>query len=389
MSAVCPSAFSSLGKAYLESGPKNRVIISIRGKGRRIIFKVRPNFEKMTPLIPVTLLSLGILTLMRFELPCNNLAMKKTAPGLLSQNKQATVLQKMSRHWQFYLIVALPMLYFILFKYVPMYGVLLAFKKYRVSKGIWNSPWVGFYQFVKFFKNPSSLRIMYNTFLLSMYALAASIPLAVILAIALNETRSKHWKKSVQMITYAPYFISTVVLVAILMQFLDPALGFFNYLRALMGKDSVNFMGEAHLFKHIYVWSAIWQNTGYNAIIYLAALTGISPELYEAAKVDGVNKFQKIWYIDLPCIKNTIVIMLIMNMGFVMSLGFEKAFLMQNPLNLQSAEIMSTYVYKMGLINSDFSYSTAIDMINSMINIFLILTFNRLSKVYNKEGGLW
>ncbi len=295
----------------------------------------------------------------------------------------------MSRHWQFYLIVALPMLYFIIFKYVPMYGVLLAFKRYRVSMGIWNSPWVGFYQFEKFFKNPSSLRIMYNTFSLSMYALVSSIPLAVILAIALNETASKKWRKSVQMVTYAPYFISTVVMVAILMQFLDPALGLFNAIRGAFGKDSLNFMGESSYFKHIYVWSALWQNTGYNAIIYLAALTGINPELYEAAKVDGVNKFQKIWYVDLPCIKNTIVIMFIMNMGFIMSLGFEKAFLMQNPLNLQSAEIMSTYVYKMGLINSDFSYSTAIDMVNSVINIVLILTFNHLAKMKNKEGGLW
>ena len=295
----------------------------------------------------------------------------------------------MGRHWQFYLIVALPMLYFIVFKYVPMYGVLLAFKRYRVSLGIWNSPWVGFYQFEKFFKNPSSLRIMYNTFSLSMYALASSIPLAVILAIALNETASKSWRKTVQMVTYAPYFISTVVMVAILMQFLDPALGLFNAIRTAFGKDSLNFMGESSYFKHIYVWSALWQNTGYNAIIYLAALTGINPELYEAAKVDGVNKFQKIWYVDLPCIKNTIIIMFIMNMGFVMSLGFEKAFLMQNPLNLQSAEIMSTYVYKMGLINSDFSYSTAIDMVNSVINIILILTFNHLAKMKNKEGGLW
>jgi putative aldouronate transport system permease protein len=281
------------------------------------------------------------------------------------------------------------MLYFIVFKYVPMYGVLLAFKRYRVSLGIWNSPWVGFYQFEKFFKNPSSLRIMYNTFSLSMYALVSSIPLAVILAIALNETASKTWRKSVQMVTYAPYFISTVVMVAILMQFLDPALGLFNAIRTAFGKDSLNFMGESSYFKHIYVWSALWQNTGYNAIIYLAALTGINPELYEAAKVDGVNKFQKIWYVDLPCIKNTIVIMFIMNMGFIMSLGFEKAFLMQNPLNLQSAEIMSTYVYKMGLINSDFSYSTAIDMVNSVINIILILTFNHLAKMKNKEGGLW
>jgi putative aldouronate transport system permease protein len=156
-----------------------------------------------------------------------------------------------------------------------------------------------------------------------------------------------------------------------------------------MGKDSLNYMGEADYFRHIYVWSELWKNTGYNAIIYLAALTGISPELYEAAKVDGVNKFQKVWYVDLPSIKSTIVIMFIMNMGFVMSLGFEKAFLMQNPLNIETAEIMSTYVYKMGLINSDFSYSTAIDLINSVINVILILTFNRLAKMNNKEGGLW
>ena len=297
--------------------------------------------------------------------------------SVATPQRKKSVWTKMGRHWQFYLIVALPMLYFILFKYVPMYGILLGFKRYRVSKGIWGSPWVGFYQFAKFFKNPSSLRIMYNTFLLSMYALVSSIPLAVILAIALNETRSKLWRKSVQMITYAPYFISTVVMVAILMQFLDPALGLFNTIRGLLGKESLNYMGEAKLFKHIYVWSALWQNTGYNAIIYLAALTGINPELYEAARVDGVNKFQKIWYVDLPCIQNTIIIMFIMNMGFVMSLGFEKAFLMQNPLNLESAEIMSTYVYKMGLINSDFSYSTAIDMINSVINIILILKIGR------------
>ena len=309
--------------------------------------------------------------------------------SVATPQRKKSVWTKMGRHWQFYLIVALPMLYFILFKYVPMYGILLGFKRYRVSRGIWGSPWVGFYQFAKFFKNPSSLRIMYNTFLLSMYALVSSIPLAVILAIALNETRSKLWRKSVQMITYAPYFISTVVMVAILMQFLDPALGLFNTVRGLLGKESLNYMGEAKLFKHIYVWSALWQNTGYNAIIYLAALTGINPELYEAARVDGVNKFQKIWYVDLPCIQNTIIIMFIMNMGFVMSLGFEKAFLMQNPLNLASAEIMSTYVYKMGLINSDFSYSTAIDMINSVINIILILTFNKLSKIHSKEGGLW
>ena len=300
---------------------------------------------------------------------------------MLSKNTK----RQICAHWQFYVIIALPMLYFIVFKYVPMYGILLAFKKYRISKGIWGSPWVGLAQFVKFFSNPSALQIMWNTFILSMYALFASIPIAVIMALALNETQNRLWRKSVQMVTYAPYFISTVVMVSILMQFMDPALGLFNVIRAEFGLEPLNFMGEPKLFRHIYVWS----NTGYNAIIYLAALTSVDPGLYEAARVDGVNKFQKIWYIDLPCIRNTIVIMFILNMGFVMSLGFEKAFLMQNPLNLETAEIMSTYVYKMGLVNNDFSYSTAIGVINSLINVALILLFNYLAKLRQKDGGLW
>ncbi len=308
--------------------------------------------------------------------------------GTIKTGSQWTqIKKKIFNHWQFYVIVALPVLYFIIFKYIPMYGVLLAFKKYRVSKGIWGSPWVGLKQFKKFFDNPSSIRIMWNTFSLSMYALFTSIPLAVLLAIALNETKNKIWKKSVQLVTYAPYFISTVVLVAILLQFMDPYSGFFNLFRKLVGKETINYMGDPKRFPHIYVWSALWQNTGYNAIIYLAALTGISPDLYEAAKVDGVNKFQKIFYIDLPSIKSTIVIMFILNMGFVMSLGFEKAFLMQNPLNLGASEIMSTYVYKMGLINNDFSYSTAIGLINSLINVILIVSCNKIVNKLNKDGG--
>lgn len=309
--------------------------------------------------------------------------MKKSNTPLINRKKL------IKNHWQFYLIIALPILYFILFRYIPMYGVILAFKKYRVSKGIWNSPWVGLIQFRKFFANPSSLRIMWNTFSISMYSLVTSIPLAVILAVAVNECRSTKWKKTVQMVTYAPYFISTVVLVSILMQFMDPASGVFNLIRKALGKDSLNYMGNPGNFQHIYVWSALWQNTGYNAIIYVAALAGINPELYEAAKVDGVNKWQKIRYVDLPCIKPTIIIMFIMNMGMVMSLGFEKVYLMQNPLNLERAEIMSTYVYKMGLINNDFGYSTAIGLLNSVINLILIVTFNKASRKVNEGVSVW
>lgn len=301
--------------------------------------------------------------------------------------------KRIMKHWQFYLIVALPLIYFLVFRYYPMYGILLAFKqRYSPTKGIWGSTWAnhsGFGQFVKFFSNPSALRTMWNTFSISMYALFASIPLAVIMAICLNECRSDKWRKTVQLVTYAPYFISTVVMVGILMQFLDPAMGAFNAIRRVLGLQTVNYMGEPGLFKHIYVWSALWQNTGYNAIIYLAALTGVNPELYEAARVDGVNKWQKIWHVDLPCIRSTIIIMFIMNMGYVMSLGFEKVFLMQNALNLEASEIMSTYVYKMGLLSSDFAYSTAIDLLNSVINIILILSFNKLSKLISEEGGIW
>ncbi len=300
---------------------------------------------------------------------------------------------KVMKHWQFYFIVALPILYFIVFRYVPMYGILLAFKqRYSPTKGIWGSTWAnyhGFGQFVKFFSNPSAIRTMWNTFSISMYALLASIPLAVLLAICLNECRSTTWRKTVQLITYAPYFISTVVMVSILNQFLDPSMGVFNAVRRLFGLESINYMGEPKLFKHIYVWSALWQNTGYNAIIYLAALTGINLDLYEAARVDGVNKWQKIWHIDLPCIRTTIITMFIMNMGYVMSLGFEKVFLMQNALNLETSEIMSTYVYKMGLLSSDFAYSTAIDLLNSVINIILIFVFNKLAKTVSEEGGIW
>lgn len=309
--------------------------------------------------------------------------MKNRNQQLISRKKQ------IKNHWQFYLIVALPLLYFILFRYIPMYGILLAFKKYRVSKGIWGSPWVGFTQFTKFFANPSAYRIIWNTFSISMYALVTSIPIAVILAVAINECENNKWKKSVQMVTYAPYFISTVVLVSILMQFMDPSSGVFNLIRNALGKKSVNYMGNPNNFQHIYVWSALWQNTGYNAIIYVAALAGINPELYEAAKVDGVNKWQKIWYVDLPCIKPTIIIMFIMNMGMVMSLGFEKVYLMQNPLNLETAEIMSTYVYKMGLINNDFGYSTAIGLLNSVINLILIVSFNKASRKINEGVSVW
>ena len=297
-------------------------------------------------------------------------------------------MRNVQRIWQLYVLLFPALAGLLLFPYGPMYGIVLAFKEYNPLSGIIGSPWVGMKHFNRFFRSPFFSQIIWNTLYLSLYGLFIGFPLPVLLALGLNQVRSLGFKKTVQTVTYAPYFISTVVLVGII-NIVFAETGFVNQFLKMIGKESVLFMGSARYWRHIYVWSALWQNTGYNAIIYLAALTSVDPGLYEAARVDGVNKFQKIWYIDLPCIRNTIVIMFILNMGFVMSLGFEKAFLMQNPLNLETAEIMSTYVYKMGLVNNDFSYSTAIGVINSLINVALILLFNYLAKLRQKDGGLW
>ncbi len=299
-----------------------------------------------------------------------------------------TVGRKAKKHWQFYVIILLPLLYLIIFKYIPMFGLQIGFKQYRVSKGIWGSEWVGLKHFMRFFSSPSSLQVIWNTISLSLYSIMISFPFAIILAVALNEAASKRYKKFTQMITYMPYFISTVVLVSMIIQFTDTRMGLINHFIGLFGMKPVNFMAKPDLFRHIYVWTNVWQTTGYNAIIYLAALTTIDPQLYEAAKVDGCTRIQKILHIDLPGIRSTVIILFILNMGYVMSIGFEKAYLMQNGLNLQTSEIISTYIYRIGLINSDFSFSTAVGFFNSIINLVLLLTVNKLARKTG-ETGLW
>ena len=292
------------------------------------------------------------------------------------------------RQWQFYLIVLIPFAYIVVFHYLPMAGLQLAFKRYSLSEGIWGSKWVGLRYFKQFFSSPSSLQIIWNTFSLSLYSIIAGFPFPIILAVLLNEQRNARVKKFSQMVTYAPYFISTVIMVGILFQVLDPRMGIINKVLTTMGHEPVDFLANPNWFKSLYVWSGIWQLTGYGSIIYLAALAGVSPELHEACRIDGGNLFHKIWHIDLPSIKPTIIILLIMNMGQVMSIGFEKVFLMQNPVNLGQSEILSTYVYKTGLVNANFGLSTAIGLFNSLVNLVLILTFNKLAKKCG-EVSLW
>jgi putative aldouronate transport system permease protein len=292
------------------------------------------------------------------------------------------------RHWQLYLIVVPIIFYFIVFKYIPMVNSVIAFKDYSVVKGIWGSPWAGFKHFNLFFSNPIFWDLIRNTLTLSIYHLAAGFPIPILLALALNEVRNGLFKRSVQMITYAPHFISTVVMVSMIMLVLSPKLGIVNTVFRSLGMEEIDFLGNADLFRSVYVWSDIWQNAGYAAIIYLAALAGVDPSLYEAARVDGASRFQKIIHIDLPGLMPTAVIILILNLGGIMSVGFEKTYLLQNPLNLEASEVIATYVYKIGLLNANFSFATAVGLFNSIINLSLLVLVNAFAKRITKSS-LW
>lgn len=296
--------------------------------------------------------------------------------------------RKIMKHWQFYLLVFLPLLYIIIFKYIPMFGVIIAFKEYNVVQGILGSPWAGLKYFKQLFEVPFFWQYFKNTLEISLYGMAIGFPAPIILALALNEIRNGVFKKSVQMVTYAPYFISTVVIVSILIVNLSPNVGLLSNAFRALGMEPIDFMGKAGFFKTIYVFSDVWQFTGYGAIIYIAALSGVNPDLYEAAKVDGASRFQKIIHIDIPSLVPVIVILLILNLGQMMSLGFEKIYLMQNPLNQNTSEVISTYVYKVGLLGANFSFSAAIGLFNSVINFVLLVLVNYISKKIS-SNSLW
>jgi ABC-type polysaccharide transport system permease subunit len=292
------------------------------------------------------------------------------------------------RHWQLYLLIIIPLAYFVIFKYIPISNAVIAFKNYSPIKGPWGSDWVGFKNFELFFQNPVFWTLVKNTFLLAAYTVLASFPIPIILAVALNEIRQGFFKKTVQLVTYAPYFISTVVVVSMTILVLSPRIGFVDDAIGLFGIPSIDFLGDPNYFRHIYVWSDVWQTTGYSAVIYLAALAGIDPALHESAKIDGASRIRRIMHVDLPGIMPTAVIILVLGVGNIMSIGFEKAFLLQNPLNLAQSEIIATYVYKTGLLNADFSMATAVGLFNSVINLFLLLGVNFAAKRIT-GNGLW
>ncbi|NOU72789.1 ABC transporter permease subunit [Paenibacillus sp. LMG 31458] len=297
-------------------------------------------------------------------------------------------LRMVKKNWQLYLIILPSLVYLIIFKYVPMAGVQIAFKNYMVTKGIWGSDWIGFKHFVDFFHLPIFWRVIKNTSLLSLYSLLIGFPAPIILALALNELKNGVFKRAVQLVTFAPYFISTVIMVSIIMLFLSPQLGFIHLLADKFGFPAENIMSKPEYFKTVYVLSDVWQFTGYASVIYIAALAGVDPHLYEAAKVDGASRFQRMIHIDLPSLMPTAVILLILNAGQIMNVGFEKVYLMQNAINVGASEVISTYVYKMGLVGANFSFSAAVGLFNSIVNLLLLIVVNYVARK-NSETSLW
>ena len=297
---------------------------------------------------------------------------------------------RMRRNWQLYAMLALPLIWLAIFAYWPMYGVIIAFKDYNVVSGIWGSPWVGTKHFHRFVESYQFWRLIKNTVYLHVYELVATFPLPIILALCLNTIRKKWFSRSAQLITYAPHFISTVVVVGLVVVLTNPNTGVANKFLGLFGFGPVDIMGDSGMFRHIYVWSGAWQTMGFAAIIYLAALTSVPPELHEAAIVDGASRVRRMWHIDLPAIVPVAVILLILNIGSILSVGFEKVLLMQNNLNLDTAEVIDTYVYKIGLASAvpQFSYATAIGLFRSVIGLVLLVLANTFARRFARSS-LW
>ncbi len=289
--------------------------------------------------------------------------------------------KRVASHWEFYLLLLPAVVITIIFKYVPIYGVQIAFRDYNAVQGFFGSPWVGLEWFDRFFNNYNSFRMIRNTVLLSLYSILWTFPIPIILSLLINQVRSKKFQRVTQTIIYAPHFISVMVLCGMIRIFVSPYGGLINIIaQALGAPQAINFIDEASAFRTIYISSSIWQDAGWGTIIYLATLSSVDVSLHEAAKVDGANTFQRILHIDIPALVPIIVIQLIMSFGSLMSVGFEKALLLQTPLNKETSEIIATYVYEQGMLKAMYSFSTAVDLFNSVVNIILLTIVNTICK---------
>jgi len=313
-------------------------------------------------------------------------------PAPAASVRRLSMAQKMRAKWQLYVLLALPLLYLLVFAYWPMYGVQIAFRNFNPGQGISASPWVGLRHFGRFVSSYDFWRTLQNTLVLSLYSLAAGFPFPIMLALGLNYVTRRRFQKMVQLVTYAPYFISTVVMVGIILQLLAPNTGLVNHILQLLGFKQIDFMARPQLFAHIYVWSGLWQTVGFGCVIYLAALSGVDPTLHEAAIVDGASKLQRMWHIDLPEIIPLAILLLILNMGGILNLnaGFEKVLLMQNPLNIRTSDVIDTYVYRVGIASAvpNYSYASAVGLFKSLVGLILVLVVDRFAKRLGQTGAL-
>ena len=290
---------------------------------------------------------------------------------------------KFRRSGTMYILLLPSLIVMLLFTYLPMYGITIAFKDFSPSLGIIGSPWAGVKYFKQFFSSYQFTNTIKNTLVISIYSLVVTFPLPIILALMWSQMKNLIFKKIFQVSTYLPHFISTVVMSGMIILFLSPSQGIIAKLLSLIGITLPNLMGSAKAFPGIYVWTEVWQHVGWDSILYIAALSAVDPTLYEAATIDGATKFQKMIYIDIPMLLPTATIMLILRAGSIMSIGFEKVYLLQNSLNSSSSEIISTYVYKMGMISSQYSLSAAVSLFNNIINLILLLSVNLITKKLN------
>jgi putative aldouronate transport system permease protein len=304
----------------------------------------------------------------------------------LNMNMQQTI-GRIRKNWGLYVLLLPAVVLLLLFSYKPMYGVLIAFKDYSPALGIMDSPWAGLKYFEKFFNSYQFSSTIKNTLIISFYSIA-TFPIPIMLALMINQMRVNRFKHVFQTVTYMPHFISTVVMVGLILILSSPSTGLIGNIYRLLGAEAPNLMGSAEWFSSVYVWTDVWQHAGWDSIIFIAALSAVDPSLYEAAKVDGASRWQRIRFIDIPMLLPTAIILLILRIGGLLGVGFEKVYLMQNNLNISSSEVIATYVYKIGMLSSQYSFSSAINLFNTIINFILLILVNQAAKKYS-ENSLW
>ena len=311
---------------------------------------------------------------------------KQTPPPALETHPKKSIWKRILKD-RYLLLLFLPcLIYYILFKYVPMWGVLISFKDFKPFIGFWGSEWVGLKHYIDFFNNPDAWRIIRNTLLLGVYTLLWCFPLPIVFALALNELTRPKFKKFVQTVSYMPHFLSAVVVCGMLNSFLSPVRGIVNIIINMFGGETINFLSTASWFRPIYVASEVWQTLGWGAIVYLAAITNVDPQYYEAAKLDGASRLRQIWSITLPCIAPTVATMLILRIGSILEVGLEKVLLLYSPAIYETSDIIATYVYRQGLVLGNMSYATAIGLFSSVINLVLLVSANYFSKKFADTG---